>query len=308
MPPETAKARMRGPRLRLDMNLATLWGLPHWSSAPRERRALIDALRALGIEGVQGREVDDFVAAGFRGCGIGRVLIPSEADPIAAEHKRRGYDLTTLHAGHGLETDAEMDALAGAILEASARHSYPLYVETHRATMTQDMRRTVDLIGRFPDLRFNADLSHWYTGLEMSYGDFDAKLRFLEPVFARVRYMHGRIGDPGAIQRSLLACQGEPFVEHFRLMWRACFAAFLNNAAPGDQLPFAPELLPHSVKGSRGEAPQRLYYARLALVGKGRMGEESDRWADAKAMLTFAREEFDCVTAMAPATKQGMAS
>jgi hypothetical protein len=288
-----ASSRAPKDRLRLDMNLGTVWGLPSWSSAPRDRVQLISALRDLGVEGVQGDDLADFMAAGFIGCGLGRMLRPADADSIALEHKRRGYALTTLHVGSGLESDAEMDALAAAVLDASGRHGYPLLIETHRATMTQDIRRTVDLIERFPDLRFNGDFSHWYTGLEMTYGDFDAKLRFLAPLFSRVRYMHGRVGDPGAIQRSLIACQGEPFVEDFRRLWRCCFDAFLATASDGDVLPFAPELLPYSVKVGKEGTPTRLYYARLGPIGRGRMGEESDRWSDAKAMLTLARDEFD---------------
>lgn len=253
-------------------------------------------------------DVEDFIAAGFRGCGMGRLLQPGEADVIAGEHKRRGYELTTLHVGDGLETNDEMDALAGAVLEASNRHGYPLFIETHRATMTQDMRRTVDLIERFPDLRFNADLSHWYTGLEMRYGDFDAKLRFLAPVFSRVRYIHGRIGDPGAIQRSLVACQSEPFVDDFRRLWGACFAGFLGGAAAGEVLPFAPELLPHAVGSGRGKGQTLLYYARLGPVGRGRIGEESDRWIDAKAMLALASAEFERVVATLTSPHSGRSS
>lgn len=286
--PETKTA----PRVRLDMNLGTLWALPPWSSAPGDFETLAPALRELGVEGVQGLDPSRFAEAGFRVCGMGRVDAPADALRIGADHQARGFDLTTLHVGHGLERDGEMDALAAAVIEASLRLNYPLFVETHRATITQDMRRTIDLIERFPELRFNADLSHWYTGQEMRYGDFDARLRALEPVFARVRYMHGRIGDPGAMQRSLVASMGEPFVDDFRRMWRACFRGFLESAGPGEVLPFAPELLPYSAK-QRGKAEVRLYYARLATTGKGRLSEESDRWVDAKAMLALAQEDFE---------------
>ncbi|MFN3465466.1 MAG: hypothetical protein ACK4X1_15475 [Terricaulis sp.] len=295
------------PRLRLDMNLGTLWALPAWSSAPVDFKQLAPALRELGVEGVQGLDPSRFREAGFRVCGMERVDGPGEASRIAEDHRARGYDLTTLHVGNGLERDADMDALAAAVIEASIRFDYPLFIETHRATMTQDMRRTIDLVERFPDLRFNADLSHWYTGQEMTYGDFEARLHALEPVFARVRYMHGRIGDPGAIQRSLVASAGEPFVADFRRMWRACFRGFLETAAPGEVLPFAPELLPHSVK-PRGKSEIKLYYARLATTGKGRLSEESDRWVDAKAMLALAREDFDIEAAERQSSKRRSAS
>lgn len=286
-----------GPRLRLDMNLGTLWGLPFWSSAPTERPELHAALRDLGVEAVQGIDLSGFAEAGFGICGMGRIASVDDADRIALDHKARGYELTTLHVGDGLESDAQMDAYAASVIEASTRHGYPLFIETHRATITQDIRRTIDLIARFPELRFNADLSHWYTGQEMTYGDFDARLRALEPFFDRVRYMHGRVGDPGSIQRSPIVAHGEPFLDDFRRMWRACFLGFLRTAGPGEVLPFAPELLPHSVQHGGGGGLARMYYARLASSGRGRLREESDRWADAMALLAIARAEFDAVAA-----------
>jgi hypothetical protein len=40
------------------------------------------------------------------------------------------------------------------------RHQLSIYVETHRATATQDVRRTVDLVSRISEVRFNGDFSH----------------------------------------------------------------------------------------------------------------------------------------------------
>ncbi len=93
-----------------------------------------------------------------------------------------------------MEDDKEIDRLLTAVIDSSSRHGIPLYVETHRATITQDLYRTVKLTERNPDVRFNADFSHWYTGQEMIYGDIDAKFDFIEPVLARLAYMHARDG------------------------------------------------------------------------------------------------------------------
>jgi len=59
-----------------------------------------------------------------------------------------------------MESDADMDAMVKDVVTASERHDFPMYVETHRATVTQDIRRTVDLVERIPDVRFNGDFSH----------------------------------------------------------------------------------------------------------------------------------------------------
>lgn len=186
-----------------------------------------------------------------------------------------------------MESDAELDRFAGALLDATERHGHPLYLELHRATMTQDSRRTLDLVARFPALRFNADLSHWYTGHEMTYGDFEGKLDLLGPVFARVRFLHGRVGDSCSMQRAVGRPDGEPdYVRHFRDMWIRCFRAFLLEADPGDVVVFAPELLPAFL--STADGGTRLNYARLLPDGS----EETDRWSEALRLCVIAGECF----------------
>lgn len=283
------------PRLRLDINFGTLLALPPDSAGPKgEPPELVAAVKAAGYEGFQSFNATEALKVGLRATGIARVLEPAQFASIAAAHKAAGFDATTLHVGTGLESDAECDALARAVLEASDAHDYPLYIETHRATITQDIRRTLDLVARFPDLRFNADLSHWYTGLEMSYGDIERKFDALEPVFDRVRYMHGRIGDNCSMQVALAGREDEPFFGHFREMWRRCFRGFKKSAAPGDVIVFAPELLPARLDLGAG---QIIYfnYARRFRGPDGNLYEESDRWTDALRLCEIAREAFAAV-------------
>ena len=81
--------------------------------------------------------------------------------------------------------------LIESILEASITCEFPLYVETHRATIFQDMWRTVEFVRQFPEMRFNGDFSHWYTGQEMVYGGFEKKFE-VHPAGARTRALHSR--------------------------------------------------------------------------------------------------------------------
>lgn len=281
------------PRLRRDINLGTLAELPQGSRGWRATLAeQFELLRADGHVAIQSwDQADEVIAAGFRVNGIARVLRPEEFEPLVRAHKAAGFDATTLHVGNSFERDAEMDALAGAMLDASARHAYPVYIETHRGTMTQDMRRTLDLVERFPDLRFNADLSHWYTGHELTYGgEFYERAARLDPVFERVRFMHARVGNPGCIQTGL----DEPgdYIAHFRWMWTRCFEGFLRGAQPGDYLSFNAELLPQKL--TRSPEPFWLHYAqpRRDLVGDAMGGEASDRYDDAERLWAMANECF----------------
>jgi hypothetical protein len=279
------------PRLARYLNWSTLWGLPDWSSGPKgDVDAVLQRVRQAGYVGLQHVDAALVKSHGLRAAGSGNILKPSDAAPLAQLHALQGFECTTLHVGTGLETDSEMDALAQAVLAATQASGHPLYIETHRATITQDMRRTVDLVTRFPNLRFNADLSHWYTGLEMPYGDFNAKLDFIDPVLKRVRFLHGRIGNSGSMQVRIDGAGGT-HIDHFKTMWRRCFEGFIATARSGEDLIFAPELLPAFI--DFGGARHEFNYARLFDDGAGGLKEESDRWQQAAFISDMAADLFD---------------
>jgi hypothetical protein len=79
----------------------------------------------------------------------------------------------------------------------------------------------------------------------MTYGDLHAKFDRLRPVFERVRFFHGRIGDSCNAQVPTGRPGEEPeHVGHFREMWTRCFQGFLAAAGPGDVVVFAPNCWP----------------------------------------------------------------
>jgi sugar phosphate isomerase/epimerase len=246
---------------------------------PRSLAQIADA----GYDGVQFvEELRDEEAAecerlGLGRCGLGRVNAPGEADELARRLAGEGMECGTVHVGWGMESAAEADALIEAILEASAVRRIPIFVETHRATLFQDMWRTVELVKRHPGLRFNGDFSHWYTGLEMVYGGFETKLEYIAPVTERVRFMHGRIGNPGCMQVDVGDGSGEgrPFVGHFRALWTASFHGFIR-CGEAETILFVPELL-----------SPRIYYGR-EFGGR----EECDRWDQCLVLRRIALECF----------------
>jgi hypothetical protein len=264
-------------RLRCYMNWLALQGLGPFANGA------IAAIQAAGYDGVQFIEpVDAAALAEARRCGLGvcgshRVNVPDEAGSIAQAAADAGFECLTLHVGWGIETDDEGARLIDAVLNAGACHHIPLYAETHRATLFQDMQRTVQFVARFPELRFNGDFSHWYTGSEMVYGRFETKLAFIRPVVERVRFLHGRIGNPGCMQVAIAENDASHYVGHFRTLWTRSFAAYLRDPAPQQPfVTFTPELL----------APE-IYYART-FGG----AEESDRWQQSLLLTRIARECF----------------
>lgn len=277
-------------RLAPILNLGCLTDLPGSSAVPPALRTadwkkptseVLALLTQAGFVGIQGPAE---AAATLRAAGMiltcaGRILDPAAMLPEARKWRDLGAQGATLHLGTGMESESEADRLCAAVVEASASTGLPIFVETHRATLTQDYWRTVQLVQRHPGLRVNADYSHWYTGLEMVYGDWQAKLAFLAPVFARVGHCHGRIGTPGTMQMSFTGREDQKWVGHFRELWTASFRAFRAKAGPGAVLPFAPELLQPAI-----------HYARLVPGPEGQPREEGDRWSEAVRMAQIAKE------------------
>jgi hypothetical protein len=223
--------------------------------------------------------------------GSAAIRAPHQAGEVIEREKAQGYRASTLHIGTGFETDTEAMRLIGATLDEAQRQNYRVFVETHRATVTQDMARTLRWVQYFPEIAFNADLSHWYTGLEMPYGDFDEKLKLLAPIFERVGFLHGRIGNSGSMQVAIATGRrDEPHLSHFRKMWRLCFEGFLRHASPEDGVVFAPELLPNGfdVDG------MKVYgnYAQLDGAAGAPQRETSDRWDQALKLCAIARHAY----------------
>ena len=213
--------------------------------------------------------------------GSGVLEHPADADALAADWKARGASVVTCIAGFGMESDTEMDTYAAAICEAAADHQISLLLETHRASMTQDAWRTVQLSRRFPKLRFNLDLSHWFTGQEMAYGDLDTRLAFLEPVLAHTSFIHGRIGDRCCMQVPL-AEASELVVATFRQAWTKVMRDFLSSSHEAEtELWFCPELLGPTYN-----------YARQFRDNAGELREETDRWQEAQSLVAIARDCF----------------
>ncbi len=280
------------PRLSCWLNEGNLGDLPAWSQAPTGSPAdIAAAVKAAGFEGMQGYDTKACREAGLLTCSGGRIDTVHGAHKLVTSAQEAGHLCATVHVGGGNEDDDVIDRLVESVIEASTANAFPIYIETHRATITQDMWRTVQMVHRHPGIRFNGDFSHWYTGLEMPYGNFDAKLDFIQPVFDRVAFMHGRIGNSGSMQVPVTVSPALPesagsYLDDFRVMWTRAMQGFIENAGPGDVLIFAPELLRSSIN-----------YARVFPDADGVMREEADRWLDALQMVEIAKECFAAAAA-----------
>jgi hypothetical protein len=276
------------PKLNVYLNLDNLVDLRANSSWPHlDGLSGYQLLIADGFEGVQLTTDDPPIAnAPMPHCGLDRINTPAEADQVAAKHAERSDLCFTVHAGWGLEDEDETFRLVEAILTASDQYHLPIFIETHRATITQDLWRTVQITKAFPEVRFNGDFSHYYCGQELVYGDWKSKLAFMEPIFDRV----GFIASSGCMQvpidsdltaRPRQAHGDIDYLAHFKELWTRAMLGFLRAARRGDVLIFAPELL-----------TGRHYYARMFPNPSGQLLEESDRYAQALLYKDLARACF----------------
>ena len=282
------------PRLLAGISFLTIADLPEWSAGPTS--AVADryaALRKAGYEAVQSLTHREVSEAGLIPTGIGRILDDvDEIRELVIEHRDAGCDCTTLQVGTGLESDETMDRLADAMLTIAAQEGYRLYLETHRATMTQDIWRTLRLVERFPELRFNGDFAHWYLGHELTYGDMDMKFAAMAPVFERTRFLHLRISSNAHAQLRASDPDEAVHLDYYRRMWTAACEGFLSEAKPGEYLAAHPELLP-----PRSGYPNRIHGVR------GGVQEECDRWSEAAFLLAVVRECFSAAKANVKAAK-----
>lgn len=281
--PNTSDGSAAPARLLHGISFVTVADLPSWSAGPRGAPdEIYAAVAAAGYEALQSPDPANATGAGLIPTGMMRIFDDVEQMRARTRAFRdAGCDCTTIHLGTGFEDDTEMARLAEALLETSLAEKHPIYLETHRATMTQDIRRTLDLIGRFPELRFNGDFAHWYIGHEFTYGDMGMKFAALAPVFERTRFLHLRVSSNAFGQVSASDGAEARHTDYYRRMWVAACEGFLRSAGPGDYMAVHPELL-----------PARAHYPKMVRGEDGDWREESDRWTEARLLIELAEQCF----------------
>lgn len=282
-PANTNDGGVGRPRLLAGISFLTPAELPEWSAGPRgDRDEIYAALKAAGYEAIQTLEPAAALAAGLIPTGLMRVFDDvAQLREGATKWRDAGCDCTTIQLGTGIEDDAEAARLGEALLEISQALDHPIYLETHRATMTQDIRRTTDLVARFPELRFNGDFGHWYIGHELTYGDMELKFEAMRPVFERTRFLHLRVSSNAFGQLTASDPAEARHLDYYKRMWTAACAGFLASAVPGDYFAVHPELL-----------PARAFYPKMVKGPDGEWREESDRWTESAFLIEVLRECF----------------
>lgn len=158
--------------------------------------------------------------------------------------KKRGFICATIIVGTGNESYSEATYIAQAIDEISEKNNFPLFLELHRASVTENIPTVLAMLSACPSLRLNADFSHYmlsYRLDQLNNQQLLETLILMQPIFKRVGYFHGRYANSTAVQTST---PGDRAAQIYLILIDQVFQYFKRQQSVGDVLFFAAELLP----------------------------------------------------------------
>jgi hypothetical protein len=167
-----------------------------------------------------------------------------------------------------------------------------LQLETHRDTLTNDLRATVALLAELdPDILLAADLSHFVCANELPDGADPEVEALITAVLDRSGSLQGRIATRCQVQIPLGFPMGVLAEPRFAAWWEQGMRAVVGRVAAGTgprdgRVLFVTEL---------GTTP----YALTGADGR----ELSDRWAEALELKSRAEHAFAAALAPIPATE-----
>jgi hypothetical protein len=162
---------------------------------------------------------------------------------------------------------AGMIVLARRWLAIADQAGLPLWFETHRHGLLNDLYPTLDLLETIPELRLTADLSHFVVDREFALPISERDGAMMTRILERSWAFQGRIASNEQVQIQPDFPRHRPWREQFYAWWREGLASWRGRAGPDDTLTFLVEL---------GPPP-------YAITGPDGL-ELSDRWREALSL------------------------
>ena len=263
--------------------LQSLWTFEGLSRppCPPTLEARLDLIRASGFDGAGtlwlDREEARLVSAraAERGLVLEGLALPRTVDDL-----KPALEWGTAFGLHHLNVQPDMRvaslAEGVAILEGFQRLAdqvgFPVYIETHRGRLTNDLLFTLALAEACPWLKLTVDLSHYVVGSEIVLPISDETDARIARLLGQAAAFHGRVATSEQVQAEIGFPQHAPWVDQFSDWWQRGFAMWRSRSPEMARLSFLCEL---------GASP----YAVTGLDGH----DLSDRWADSLTLQQLAR-------------------
>lgn len=287
------------PNLELFQSLWAMEDLPYGSDTPWNLAEQLDRIAEAGFHGAavdlgaRGKPEAVTVAPLLRERGLDVAVFAFVRDDADLDAALRYADIVGARrmvvCGCVFDTDPVVLARIVERWHARCRAAgVDMQLETHRNTLTNDLRLTTRLLDELdPAVRLAIDLSHYVCSNEIPVVPTDEINGHLAKLFARAESLQGRIATRCQVQIPLGFPQHREWEELFQSWWVRAFAAIrASRAADGSDAPvmFCTEL---------GTVPYAL------TDGTGR--ELSDRWHEALILKDRASEAFSASqTTLAP--------
>lgn len=164
-----------------------------------------------------------------------------------------------------LTGESAIELLSG--IDALSRDAgIPVYTETHRGTITQDLIRTTQYLQSLPELRLTIDYSHYIVAGELHTISAEAE-QLLQALLPNAFSIHTRISNGEQIQIDIGPEGNHPMLPHFARWWESAMRHWRKAAkAENNIFPVVIEL---------GPAP----YAITVDESGSRQVEISNRWS-----------------------------
>ena len=264
--------------------LQSLWAMQNLRNAPSERdlEANVAAIKGAGFNGFGTMWEDEATArqtaelARAEGLVLEGLCLPTAIEqniPALEWGTRYGLHHMNLQLNMRPRTQREAEAILDRLDTLAAQVAFPIYVETHRGRMTNDLLFTLDLLDARPNLRLLADLSHYVVAREVELPVSTEIDQQITQILDRAWAFHGRVAASGQVQVPLTYPQHQPWIDQFATWWARGFDSWCQRAGADDMLTFVCELgpQPYAISGADGR-------------------DLTDRWEESKLMQQMVRQ------------------
>lgn len=265
--------------------LQSLWAMQALRDVQVERSLdeNVALIKGAGFDGFGTMWEDDETArrsaelARAEGLVVEGLCLPTDIEQVPAALER-GTRFGLHHLNLQLNMRPRKLAEAVRILERlngmTRQVDFPVYVETHRGRLSNDLLFMLDVLDAVPDVKLLADLSHYVVAREVELPVSEETDAQIDQILDRTWAFHGRVAGSGQVQLPLSFAQHGPYVDQFAAWWSRGFASWRRRAAADAELTFVCEL---------GPGP---YYAISGADGR----DLTDRWAESLQMQRMVRE------------------